>query len=329
MAVMMEFEVGNGFHFATAFAQQFDVPVMNDQVNIPEQLGDGFIQEIYLSNGLALCIHNYTLKQELVLKRLKAIAATDTLIMKFDCSSFPDKIKGKLPESLFTENTGWHVEFGSGNFFSQLTVPPNKAIIFVVISSTRSMLLDLLKFSGNENWIKRTLDENNSFFVHESMSQEMEQALKQLTGIKLDTMFSELLYQTKALELIYFLFSKLLSRAETTQVTINIADAEKIYEARAIMLADISITPLLPALATKIGMSLSKMKQLFNQIFGKSIYEYYQAERMNHASFLLHQYSVSEAGYKVGFSNLSHFTRLFERYHHLKPKQFKNSLKSK
>ena len=128
------------------------------------------------------------------------------------------------------------------------------------------------------------------------------------------------------MELIYFLFSKLLSRSETAPVSINIADAEKIYEARAIMFADISITPYLPELATKVGMSLTKMKLLFSQIFGKSIYEYYQAERMNQASFLLQQYSVSEAGYKVGFSNLSHFTRVFERYHNLKPKQFKNAI---
>ncbi len=33
-------------------------------------------------------------------------------------------------------------------------------------------------------------------------------------------------------------------------------------------------------------------------------------------------HSVSEVGYKLGFSNLSHFTRVFNKHIGMKPKQY-------
>ncbi len=35
--------------------------------------------------------------------------------------------------------------------------------------------------------------------------------------------------------------------------------------------------------------------------------------------------SVSEVGYKIGFSNLSHFSRVFEKHVGLKPKKYSMS----
>lgn len=103
-------------------------------------------------------------------------------------------------------------------------------------------------------------------------------------------------------------------------------EMEQIYKVRANILADLSVPPQLPALAKKTGLSLTKMKQVFRQTFGDSIYNYYQSERMRHAAHLLKEYSVSEVGYHIGFSNLSHFTRVFERHHQVKPKRYKAAL---
>lgn len=36
--------------------------------------------------------------------------------------------------------------------------------------------------------------------------------------------------------------------------------------------------------------------------------------------------SVSEVGHQLGFTNLSHFTRLFARHHGCKPKHYQVSL---
>lgn len=71
-------------------------------------------------------------------------------------------------------------------------------------------------------------------------------------------------------------------------------------------------------------MSESKLNRVFRQIFGNSIYNYYQNLRVNEAAYLIKEekLSVSEAGYRLGFTNLSHFTRIFERHLGLKPKKY-------
>src|SRR5476651_801128 len=201
MAVIFEFEVGKGFHFSDAFASRFNVPVNNERVYLPEDMGDGFIQEVYLDNGLALCIHNYTLKQDFVLKRA-ATGSTSMLTMKFDCRIVPMKFNEGLQNSVFAESKGCEVEFGTSNFFSELTVPANQAIIFLVIAASRQTLTGLLKLNPDEHPITHMLNDNRSFLMHEGMTQEMERTLKQLSQVNQYTKLRALLYQTKACELI-------------------------------------------------------------------------------------------------------------------------------
>ena len=69
-------------------------------------------------------------------------------------------------------------------------------------------------------------------------------------------------------------------------------------------------------------MNKTKLRDLFKQVFGDSIYAHFQKARMEEAAFLLKQggYSVSDAGYRLGFTNLSHFNRLFHKYFGVNPK---------
>jgi AraC-like DNA-binding protein len=47
---------------------------------------------------------------------------------------------------------------------------------------------------------------------------------------------------------------------------------------------------------------------------------------MIEATHLLSYLTVSETGYKLGFTNLSHFGRVFEKHFLMKPKPNKGSL---
>lgn len=326
MGVTFEFEVGGGFHFADAFGTYFRTPVVNDKVYLPETLGNGFIQEIDLRNGLTLCIHKYTLKQEFILKR-KASETFDQLTLKFDCRRLSVKSNFITDESLFTNTKGCEVEFGTGNLFSKLTLPPNQQILFVVIEFSRASLISLLRLGPQDISMEQMLRNNQSFVLYEHMSQKMEFVLKQMSLIVQTTTLTHLLYATKTQELIYLLFLKLLARHIGETVLVNQEDVTTIYAIRTAILKDLSITPKIPKLSAEAGMSQSKLKQLFKQIFGKSIYNYYQAERMDKAASLLEYFSVSETGYKVGFTNLSHFAQLFEKHHSVKPKKYKDSIK--
>ncbi|MDN3584657.1 helix-turn-helix transcriptional regulator [Mucilaginibacter flavus] len=85
-----------------------------------------------------------------------------------------------------------------------------------------------------------------------------------------------------------------------------------------------SINPNLSDLTKISGMSESKIKRLFKHIFGNTLYNYYQYLRIQQAAFLIKEQhlSISEAGYQMGFTNLSHFARIFERHKGIKPKKY-------
>ncbi len=323
MAVEFEFSAGENFHFTSAFASRFDATVKDERVFLPDFLGDGFIQEVYPGVGISLCIHNYILKEEFVLKRLPS-SSDDMLTFKFDCRT---DFNGSENGSFFSGKSTSEVEFSTGNFFTELIIPKEIVISFLVISISRQTLLELLHLQ-DESPTEKLLKHNKSFVLHEEMSLQMQRTLKEITTIDDQTRLATLLYQIKAHELIYQLFAKLISRSESRVIPIDQSDAEQIYLAKTLILKDLSEPPELGKLAENIGMSLTKMKQLYRQVFGDSIYNYYQTARMNEAARLLQYLSVSETGYRLGFSNLSHFARLFEKFHKIKPKRFKDDLKN-
>jgi AraC-like DNA-binding protein len=73
--------------------------------------------------------------------------------------------------------------------------------------------------------------------------------------------------------------------------------------------------PPIPELARIATMSETKLKSLFKKIYGYSLYEYYQKNRMLKAKQLIaaKKYSVKEVGSRLGFKNLSNFTIAYKK----------------
>lgn len=320
MAATFEFKIEKGFHFGNMFGQRFHMPVENNRVYLPKPMGNGFIQEVFIRPGLSLCLHRYRLEKELYLKRLGSGGESEQLVIKFDCRkvSLDESRNGTL---LFAP--GCEVEIGTGNFFTEVLFPVQQEIFFLVINISREVLLELLGSGRDIPEPERHLISNPSFLINLMMSREMEEKLTGFVQIEPDMPLAQLLYHSKVLEMIYLLFSKLTARPENATLSINRADADKLYEIRSVILSDLSVTPHLAQLSKRVAMSPTKMKTLFRQVFGDTIYSYFQTARMNEAAKMLKDLSVSETGYRLGFTNMSHFSRLFEKYFKVKPKKFK------
>lgn len=92
-------------------------------------------------------------------------------------------------------------------------------------------------------------------------------------------------------------------------------------EARSILASNIEEPPDLRTLAARVNVSLSKLKQVFTLTYGIPPYTYLRMLRMERALYLL-QYggrNVTETALEVGYSNLSHFSKIFVQYHGIKP----------
>ena len=159
------------------------------------------------------------------------------------------------------------------------------------------------------------------------MTAETRLLLKNVATVDMTNSLSHFYMQIKVQELLYLVFHKLSLRENAAHQTINSADAERLLHIRSEIISNLSVPPVIRKLAQLAAMSETKLKQLFKQTFGSTIYNYYQQARLEEAAFLLKQgrHSVGEVGYELGFSNLSHFSRVFEKQYGLNPKRYSYS----
>ncbi|TDW51713.1 AraC-like DNA-binding protein [Flavobacterium sp. 270] len=106
----------------------------------------------------------------------------------------------------------------------------------------------------------------------------------------------------------------------------HIDDIKAVYAIKSRLQLNLNEPPNIALLAKEAHMSAPKLRKLFKQTFGKGVFEYYQSTRMQEAAQLLKEkrLTVSEAGYRLGFTNLSHFSRVFEQYMGMKPKKYQS-----
>ena len=71
------------------------------------------------------------------------------------------------------------------------------------------------------------------------------------------------------------------------------------------------------------GISYDYLRKLFEKFYGCSPIKYVNALKIKRAKELLAQYSVSEAAYGSGFSDLSHFSRFFKQNVGVLPSEYK------
>lgn len=101
----------------------------------------------------------------------------------------------------------------------------------------------------------------------------------------------------------------------------NAADREKIANARDILIGHIGDPITIKALSRKVAINECYLKKGFKVMFGCTIFDFYQDQRMEHAKFLLHERgrTVSEVSAMLGYSSISHFSTAFKKHTGLKP----------
>jgi AraC-like DNA-binding protein len=96
---------------------------------------------------------------------------------------------------------------------------------------------------------------------------------------------------------------------------------ERIYQARDILLQRIGDPITIKELSRKVAMNECYLKKGFKEIFGTTIFDFYQQQRMEHAKYLLYEkgLSVTDVSALLGYSSISHFSAAFKKHTGLKP----------
>ncbi|MCP2024954.1 AraC-like DNA-binding protein [Flavobacterium sp. HSC-32F16] len=287
-------------------------------IDIPEKLGEGYMTGFNWGNDLRMMIRNYYLKEEIVLERKNIIPEGQENVIFFLSGIFDSSVQ---KEKLLPEQPNVFICMQSVS--SVIAMPQNTFFRSITISASRDYLKQ--RFSELQHPVISNILSSQDTFAYETgispaMVTTAGEMIHQLVPQSLESHYNKL----KCEELLCHIFAMLLQREQTPASGIHIKDIKAIYSIKFYLQSNLDKAPDIASLAKEAGMSEPKLRKLFKQTFGKGVFEYYQFMRMQEAARLLKEkhLSVSEAGYELGFTNLSHFSRVFEQHIGLKPKKY-------
>ncbi|GLU54490.1 helix-turn-helix transcriptional regulator [Dyadobacter frigoris] len=302
-----------------SIAQLTGTQIQNGVLVLPEIMGKGYIKSFNLGPKLHLMIHKFELEEDIILKRNPVATGRDLITFSFrkvfhQNNEIKNRQAGFLPS----------VQVTSADMDFEIFTPAKTQINTILISVHTDLLKDLLNQQEGSTLLQTIVSGNQPYLYEEIISPEIQTIAAKIVEADANAQLSDFYYRIKAEELIYMLFVELSKRGNVHNYPLNITDVKMVYSIKDKIISDLNISPNLYELAFSAGMSESKMQRLFKQIFGNSVHSYYQMLRINEAAYLIKEQkvSVSEAGYRTGFTNLSHFTRIFERQMGLKPKKY-------
>ncbi|EHQ29642.1 helix-turn-helix domain-containing protein [Mucilaginibacter paludis] len=323
--MIFSFNATPEFDFITYFARHIGATVNNDLLVIPDHVGNGFIRKLAFGPEFKVTMHHYVLKDDLIIKRSTSGLGNELITIFFYSN---EQMLGiafdNNPNIQFSERDDSAIQVTSNNLSSTIRFPAGHTIRYVVIAIMPSYLKTILALNKLNSTLETITNPGNTFLYFENMTAEAKLLLKNLSAVDMSDGLSQFYMQIKVQELLYLLFQKLSKRESLPHQNINSADAARLLHIRNEIINDLSTPPVLPEMAQIAAMSETKLKQLFKQAFGDTIYNYFQRARMEEAAFLLKQgkRSVAEVGYELGFTNLSHFSRLFKKHYGFTPKRY-------
>lgn len=199
--------------------------------------------------------------------------------------------------------------------FECLAAEPESRGLFIAIAHER--LIGLLA-GDNAQPVLAGMAANRQGCRMLALSPFMRSVINQILSSGLKEGNNHLFYLAKILELLCSLTNP---RHDITCTCVPGADRAVVQKAMRFLTDGLDNPPSIDDLAGRVGISASKLKLLFPKICGMTPYGYLRKVRMEKALALLTEgrMNVTEVAYDVGFNSISHFTKVFIRYHGIKP----------
>ena len=154
--------------------------------------------------------------------------------------------------------------------------------------------------------------------------------LHELINCKLLHPLRNMFLESKALSLL-LCFQKCYSANENDCASCKFltkpVEKEKILKAKYIILKQLATPPTIQELSVEIGINQCYLKRGFKEVFGTTIYDFIQEQRMLKAKMLLstNSLSVSQVAEEIGFSSKSNFSTAFKKYTGIFPSELQKN----
>lgn len=312
--VIYSFQLENFEKWTSDLAQQLNTAVNERVLTLPSYLGAGTIQARNINPHLSYAVMNCKLDADLELNREPG---TPGFVISFNLVEVQKELLVGHRQQLITDKRPFR-----NDIF--LTDAQDSAYMRISAGSTVKRLLIFCSHELAKQFLPHDFYEKLGTFAREnSMSEHPlfinlshRTMLKELFELKANDPLTPIRMLSGIMHLIEkFLFSFLRQEQAALPRTVKKNDLESMQHVEQILSGKLEGFPSLESLAQEVFMSTSKLKNLFKQVYGHTLYDYYNKSRLQRAKELLltGQCSIKQAGSEIGFSNLSHFAKAFRK----------------
>jgi AraC-like DNA-binding protein len=327
--IRYSFQLKDFRNWLNGFGRLLQAPVIDGRIDIPPNLGEGWLFASNIRSGISYVVMNFSLKEDLVLQRKKSTPIGLSLF--FNQVNVNDFFSIREPLNFISDKTPHrsNIFFSSTNYELEVSWSPDSRLKRVGIffepalinkAIKKNILRDLLLYTDNR------LQNINK----EPIGFEYRQLLDDLFHSDRNSPVHHLVLHNRVMLLTEKFLHSFLNRAPIPITSVHKATKEKDKDITALkdverMLRDPRNNkfPSIEQLSRTAMMSPTKLKAKFKKVYGMKLYEFFNRNRLEKAKEMLKtgEYSVKQVGVAIGFSNLSNFAKAFRKEFGILPKE--------
>ncbi len=300
------------------------------RMEVDQNLGRGYSEMLRIHNGLYVVLTNYSLRQRLETCHQNAQAPFQLAILLSGHAEFQ---VAKQTKQTFDSGDIW---FGHGSFeHISRTQFPNEKICGISIYLSEELIDAWLNTSScfaSKGLEKLVLGKSNAQCSGQQAvplakglrhSSAFMDITKRLIYTKRQTLTDNLRFESLALDL----FARILALEDSAAdlyIKQNKRARAVVDEAVDILRREWNTPPTISALARRVGVNESYLKEWFRQQMGMPIGAYVREQRMKQALEMIEtgRYSILSTALFVGYSNPSHFSVAFKKFYGHRPSYY-------
>ena len=318
---------GNPFdEYFSDLAKKLDSEIIGDTINIPSQIGSGFIKNIILEEHFCVRYFNLNFKNDI----------------SFDLfTEFPDpelmyKLLFNLDNGDFTKED--RDDFNSNHLKVLLystdierkgSIRKNENFRRILIIFTTEWLIENYAEASikMDSLVQDLSTKNKSTIITENFDTQNRFIATQLANELDRKVFAQIHLKTAGFILVNDFLNKIVQRNRQdilSDQTLHYDTMTKVEEK--IMQSINQKLPNLDQLAIEFNLSLSTLKRHFRIVYGKNIYQYYQEKRMEWGKAQLEKgdTTIAEIATQLGFYKINNFSIAFKKYFGVLPRELKH-----
>jgi len=295
-----------------------------DYINITEPTGSGTIKILRLFNELNVLLVDAVFNEALIYKRPQS--DNRYYVLHFEDLYISGTAKSIIDDEILHKTNTHHalVRLTSNIFSFSEELPPGQHIQSIKILFDEKWMMKYLGLSSRTDVLQKYLSLKTESYDIEPLDAGYLKLIHEIWRIPQNDPLQNIYLQNRITMLIERFFTRLHEKADLVGGIFNLTEDEmqRLMKVEQFLIKDFSeAPPTIEEFSKMASMSSTKLKKSFKEMYGNSIYSYYQKLRMQKARELLltGNYTLKQTAEAVGYINTANFITAFKKQYQVLP----------